>query len=202
MLGESNSDRVNRRRAATRREILDAAWDVLRADGPAALSLRDLAARVGMRAPSLYSYFSSKSDLYDALFMDGYQSVLASYETIDRTADPLADLRTSAHLFVTLAVEDPVRYTLLFQRPIPGFVPSAAAYAPSVAVYQLLVERMAAAGVTAQHHLDLWTALLSGLAAQQVANDPGGDRWLGLVDDAVDMFLAHVRPRARARRKG
>ena len=69
-------------------------------------------------------------------------------------------------------------------------------------MYQLLIERMAAAGITEQADLDLWTALLSGLASQQVANDPGGDRWLRLVDDAVDMFLAHVQPRARASRKG
>ena len=202
MLGDSNSDRVNRRRAATRREILDAAWEVLRAEGPAALSLRDLASRVGMRAPSLYSYFSSKNDIYDALFADGYQTVLDVYGSIERSDDPAADVRAAAHRFVALAVEDPVRYTLLFQRPIPGFEPSPEAYAPSVAMYQLLIERMAAIGVTDQADLDLWTALLSGLASQQVANDPGGDRWLRLVDDAVDMFLAHVRSRTGARRKG
>ena len=193
---------MNRRRAATRREILDAAWEVLRADGPAALSLRDLAARVGMRAPSLYSYFSSKNDIYDALFEDGNRAVLAVYESVEPTDDPVADLRASAHRFVQLAVDDPVRYTLLFQRPIPGFEPSPEAYAPAVAMYQTLVERMAAAGITDQADLDLWTALLSGLAAQQVANDPGGDRWLRLVDDAVDMYLAHVRPRTGADRKG
>src|SRR5687768_5832973 len=155
-----------------------------------------------MRAPSLYSYFSSKNDIYDALFADGYGAVLAVYGGVERSDDPLADLRASAHRFVALAVDDPVRYTLLFQRPIPGFEPSPEAYAPSVAMYQLLIERMAAAGITDQAHLDLWTALLSGLAAQQVANDPGGDRWLRLVDDAVDMFFAHVQPRTRARRKG
>jgi hypothetical protein len=38
----------------------------------------------------------------------------------------------------------------------------------------------------------LFTALLSGLADQQIANDPGGDRWLRLVDSAVDMYLGHV----------
>jgi hypothetical protein len=41
-------------------------------------------------------------------------------------------------------------------------------------------------------YLDLWTALTSGLVWQQIANEPGGDRWARLVDDVVDMFLAHV----------
>ncbi len=34
--------------------------------------------------------------------------------------------------------------------------------------------------------------MTAGLAAQQTANDPGGDRWLRLIDDAVDMYLDHV----------
>ncbi len=51
-----------------------------------------------------------------------------------------------------------------------------------------------ASRVTKPEAIDLWTALTSGLANQQVANDPGGDRWLRLVDDAVSMFLAqHVQ---------
>jgi hypothetical protein len=48
---------------------------------------------------------------------------------------------------------------------------------------------LAEAGVTDQADVDLWTAVLTGLASQQVANDPGGDRWLRLVDAAVDRFL-------------
>ena len=39
---------------------------------------------------------------------------------------------------------------------------------------------------------DLWTALLAGLSSQQLANDPGGDRYLKLIDDAVAMFAGHV----------
>jgi len=41
-------------------------------------------------------------------------------------------------------------------------------------------------------HFDMWTALVTGLAAQQTANDPGGERWLRLIDNAVDMYANHV----------
>ena len=41
--------------------LVDAAWKQARADGLAALSLRDLARAVGLQAPSLYSYFDSKN---------------------------------------------------------------------------------------------------------------------------------------------
>jgi hypothetical protein len=35
------------------------------------------------------------------------------------------------------------------------------------------------------------TAIVSGLIAQQNANDPGGDRWIRLCDDALEMFFDH-----------
>jgi hypothetical protein len=40
--------------------------------------------------------------------------------------------------------------------------------------------------------MDLWTALVSGLTNQQLANDPGGTRWARLVDRSVDMFIAEM----------
>ena len=70
-------DRRTQRREATKAEILDAAWALVREHGLAALSLRDLAARVGMRAPSLYQYFASKHAIYDAMFEQGTRQALA-----------------------------------------------------------------------------------------------------------------------------
>jgi hypothetical protein len=47
------------------------------------------------------------------------------------------------------------------------------------------------AGVQGTQYLDIWTALMTGLVDQQIANDPGGDRWIRLIDDVVAMFLAY-----------
>ena len=63
----------SRRHEATRREILDAAWAQAEELGIAAISLREVAAAVGMRAPSLYTYFASKDAIYDAMFAEGYE---------------------------------------------------------------------------------------------------------------------------------
>ncbi|MEQ9161469.1 MAG: helix-turn-helix domain-containing protein [Ilumatobacter fluminis] len=46
------------------RAILSA-WGQCRSHGLASLSLRQLAAAVGMRARSLYSYFDSKNAIFD-----------------------------------------------------------------------------------------------------------------------------------------
>ena len=50
-----------------------------------------------------------------------------------------------------------------------------------------------AVGVQDQATLDLWTAVMTGLADQQISDDPGRDRRTQLVDRAVDMLLADVR---------
>ena len=85
-----NRDRRAERREATRREILDAAWEIARRDGLSAVTLREVAASIGMRSPSLYSHFDSKNAIYDAMFGQAwtqYSEALAEVElTLPRSA--------------------------------------------------------------------------------------------------------------------
>jgi AcrR family transcriptional regulator len=200
MLGTPTRDRRAERREATRQEILDAAWAIVRVEGLAALNLRDIARRVGMQPPSLYVYFESKHAIYDAMFA---QAAADAKEALrfEPTGDRRADLRDAARRYVGFCADDAARYQLLFTRTIPGFEPEPETYAISVAGYESLRQLMARHGITRQADLDLWTGLLGGLAAQQMANDPGGDRWIRLVDDAVDMYIAHVTRTGKRRGK-
>jgi AcrR family transcriptional regulator len=203
-------DRRAERREATRAEILDTAWDLARTEGLAGLSLRDIAARIGMRPPSLYWYFDSKNAVFDAMFADGYRTLLDRIATEDWPDEPRASLNLTAKVIIEFMTEDAARAALLFQRTIPDFEPSAESYALAVEVVEQGKARFAAAGVTDPAAFDLWTALVSGLASQQLANDPGGDRWIRLIDDFVTMFanycetqrLPRTRPPARSRTKG
>ena len=192
-------DRKAERNAATRAEILEAAWALIREEGPAGLSLRDLGRRVGMRAQSLYSYFDSKHAIYDALFAQGYRELLDRLAAARFSDDPAEALRQGLRLWVGFASEDPARYQLLFQRTIPGFEPSPQSYALAVEALDGAKAQLAALGLTEPRHLDLTTAVVSGLVAQQHANDPTGDRWIRLVDEAIDMLMDHLKPRRRRR---
>jgi hypothetical protein len=78
------------------------------------------------------------------------------------------------------------------QRTIPGFVPSPESYAPAVEVMDRAREELAGLGAGGNDKLDLFTALIGGLIDSQQANDPGGDRWARLLDQAMDMFADHV----------
>jgi hypothetical protein len=103
----------------------------------------------------------------------------------------------------TFCVSDPVRYQLLFQRPIPGFEPSADAYAIAVEVLEHFRNRVRAAGIEDHDFaVDLWTAVSSGITSQQLANDPGGNRYERLIDRAVEMVLREVGYRRTNERKG
>jgi AcrR family transcriptional regulator len=201
MVVEPMRDRRAERREATKAEILDAAWELVRAEGLAALSLRDLARRVGMQAPSLYSYFDSKHAIYDAMFMQGNLELLRRYEAMPAFDDAVEEFRSNARMFVGFTVEDPARAQLMFMRSIPGFEPSAESYEVAVRIVELSKKRFAKLSVTKPEQFDLWTSVISGLSFQQIANEPGSDRWVRLVDDAVDMFLEHVNKNKRGRRK-
>jgi AcrR family transcriptional regulator len=191
-------DRRAERFAATRREILDAAWELAAVAGLVGIAMRDLGTAVGMRAQSLYAYFPSKHAMYDAMFAEANQELLARMKAVDGD-DPQRRLRAQARVFVQFCVEQPVRYQLLFQRTIPGFEPSPQAYAPAVEVLALSRRTVAACGVSGERAFDAWTALTGGIAAQQNANEPGGRRWTRLLDDTIDMYLTHYRSATRRR---
>lgn len=181
-------DRRSERHQATRGEILATAWSLTAEKGLTGWSLRELAAAVGMRAPSLYVYFPAKDQIYDAMFGDSYRQLLERSLATPLPAEPRERLRAMAVSFFDFAEENPARLQLMFWRVIPGFEPSPDAYAPSLQVMNLARESFAEIGVTDPAALDMMSALLTGLISQQTSNDPGGDRWRRLLDDAVDMF--------------
>jgi AcrR family transcriptional regulator len=185
------SDVRSRKRERTRAEILDAAWGLARRDGLAALSLRDLGAAVGMRAPSLYTYFGSKHDLYDAMFAQGMQQFADEIVRSPRGPTARDTLRNRVKTFVRVAAEDPLRYDLLFGRPVPGFVPSPESLSIGLSSLAGTRELARAAGLVSERAFDLLIATSRGLVAMQNANEPGGDRWIRLTDEVVEILVDH-----------
>jgi AcrR family transcriptional regulator len=188
-----NRDRRAERREATRREILDVAWDLAREHGLAGLTLRDIAARVGMRPPSLYSHFDSKHAIYDAMFAEGWQAVVDLSRATELPPEPRAALHVMARAFFDFAVANPARNELLNLRTIPGFEPSPAAYAVAREALAALTGLLARAGVADLAAADLFTALISGLINQQIANEPGGERWRRLLHRSIEMYADEIQ---------
>jgi AcrR family transcriptional regulator len=161
--------------------------------------MRDLGARVGMRAQSLYGYFPSKYAIFDAMFAESNRELLRRLSEPEPTGDPSERLARLASVFIDFSVADPVRYQLMFQRTIPGFEPSPEAFAPAIDVLDNARTTVRACGISDARAFDTWTAVTAGVAAQQNSNEPGGDRWVRLAGDITAMFLAYYGP---AKKKG
>ena len=207
MLGTPKRDRVAERRAATKREILDAAWAIARESGLTQITLRDVADRVGMQAPSLYSHFSSKMAIYDAMFGEAWSEYEATVGQLDGAVaaaleanDPRAAMLLISRHFYDFAVADHPRYQLMNERIVPGFEPSPESYAPSVRVMERrTATRSWALGDISEADFTIWVSILGGLINQHFANDPGGTRVSSLLARAVDMWADAVGlPRAEA----
>jgi AcrR family transcriptional regulator len=179
------------RRQTARADLLMAAWEMVREGGWSALSLRKLAHRAGITTPTVYAYFESKDAILDAMFGQAAESFAQTNAEPLPDGTPQQQLAAHAHRFAAFCISDVTRYQLLFQRLIPGFSPSPESYAPAVRALDSARQRLESAGARNPRDLDLWTAVTTGLVDQQISNDPGGDRWIGLIDDVVAMFLAH-----------
>ena len=175
--------------------IVDAAWGLARTEGIGGVTLHALAREIGMRQPSLYAYFDSKNALFDAMFADGNRRLLERLEALALPRSPRAAVKMFMRAFVTFALEDTARCLLLFQRPVPGFEPSAESYAAARQVLDRAVAVLRTAGVERQGDVDCFIAMIAGLIDAQMSNDPGGDRWIRHLDRLTDMYLDNAKRR-------
>lgn len=196
-------ERRQRNREEVRQAILTAARGAMRDHGVAALSLREVARRVRMQAPSLYAYFPSKAALYDALFLTAVR-LYRDYRLAsdDPDEDVWERLRALLETYMRFAQENPELYQLAFERPVPGFVPSEESLRESFGLLPRLEGILADAVAAGQIALDipipqardLVIAVAHGLTSQQMANDPrapaGAGRYGSLIVPAVAMLRA------------
>ena len=186
------------RRSQRRDQILAAAWDIAAELGLGAVTLHEVARRVGIRQPSLYGYVASKLDLYDAMYGQAYEQLLARLDATRPDGTAREQLLRVSRVVLDFLVEAPPRQQLLFQRTIPGFAPSPASYALARRLVDRCAGLLSALGADSPAHVDVYTALVGGLGAQQVANDPGGNRFTRHLEALLEVFLDHFVPEESA----
>jgi AcrR family transcriptional regulator len=199
--------RIERRRAAVIDEALDHALALMGEEGVGALSVSEVARRMGIRGPSLYKYFPSRHAVYDALFARGLAAERAAVRAaVEGVGRGVPAIRAGAVAVVRWAVDNPPLAQLLHWRPVPGFEPSPAVFEPSVgdmsdvrAEFSHAVRLGRLAPVAdSDDAVRLYTVVLSGLITQQLANQPGVPFEEGafsrLTGAAIDQFLSAYAP--------
>ena len=139
-LDESIPTLAERRRRASRElmrgEILAAAQNIIRTQGMDALSLRALAKAVGVTAPALYEYFSSKEAILRALFVEGSHVMLARMEqTISGSEPGVQRVLAVLNGYRRFAREEPDYFRLLFGTVEPPLEFSEDEYAGMKAIF-------------------------------------------------------------------
>ena len=206
--GDRRPDRRTRHREQTRSEILDHALQIMAEDGVAGLTMARLARAMDIRPPSLYKYYPSLLAVYDALFRRGQLANLEALRDGMRNAAPgLEAVARGMEATGRWAVANPVLAQLLFWRPVPGYQPSAEAFAPTGQIVDLLRSALTDAAARGQVHPDAATdagmELLSimhfGVISQHLANDADRDwdhgRYTRRHRDILSLFIKAYPPR-------
>lgn len=189
-------------RQETIEKILAIAREEMQEHGASALSLGVIARRLGMRTPSLYTYFDSKNAIYDELFRRGFLEFTRWMDERPYQDGSLQqNLESSMRTYMRFAQKNPDLYQLMFQRPIPGFVPSEESYAVSLALLdkaktqfsQIWESGEIVTKLSFEEARDLFIAFQHGLTEQHLANNPelpvGQGRFGGLIPQAVQIIL-------------
>lgn len=160
----------------TNAKVIAAAQDVLEAAGPAGLTMQEVAARVGVRAPSLYKRFADREAVLAAV-------VAATVEELGRRLEAAPDLTALATTYRAFAHERPEAFRLVFT-PYAEEEALRRSAAPVLrAAAQLVGEEDALAAAR------LFTAWATGFLHMELA---GAFRLGGDVDEAFRYGLEHL----------
>ena len=134
---------VNQSPAPLTTRLVDAAARLLLEQGPAGLSLRKVAAAVGVSTMPVYTLFGDKHGLLTAMYRDGFRRLGAALHEVSPSDDPLGDLIQLGVAYRRAALASPNLYGLLFGRMVPEFTPDAEEQAAAHATYQPLIDAVA-----------------------------------------------------------
>jgi AcrR family transcriptional regulator len=123
--------------------LVDEAARLLVEHGPAGLSLRKLAASVGVSTMPVYTLFGDKQGLLAAMHREGFRRLGDALAAVPQTDDPMADVIALGVAYRQAALQSPHLYGLMFGRMAPDFSPADDDRAAADATYQPLVDAVA-----------------------------------------------------------
>ena len=98
----------------TRRTILDAAEHLLATVGESGLSIREVCARAGVTAPTIYHHFGDKAALVARVVDDCFADFARSFAHRAAPHDPVEALRWAFDRYVEYGLRHPIHYRLMF----------------------------------------------------------------------------------------
>ena len=188
--------------ADARTRIVEVAAQLLKKQGPSAVTTRGVAQAAGVQAPAIYRLFGDKAGLLEAVAehaMAAYVSTKAAIveEAETHGVDPVVDLRVGWHAQIEFGLNNPTLFRLLSD---PGRVAHSPAARSGRLVLEARMHRVAAAGrlkVTESRAVMLFQSAGVGVLTTVLATPPA-DRDPGLPDVVLEGVLAQILTEAPA----
>jgi AcrR family transcriptional regulator len=118
--GLTRRERVHR---ATKADLVAASRELLVEQGLTAVTVRAVAARLGMTAPAIYRYYDSREALLEAVIDELYDEIADELEVAcesQRDATLTDRFAVTSRAFRRWALDHRAEFGLLFGAPIPG----------------------------------------------------------------------------------
>lgn len=107
-------------KAAERARILDAALEILAADGYQGLTMRRLGQQIGASATKIYLYFVNKDEVYLSVIIEGYRLLLDDLrQAVAAHTDPDARLDAFFQAYADFARTHPAFFQTMVQKKAP-----------------------------------------------------------------------------------
>ena len=101
------------RKPLTREAIVQSARTLIAADGLDALSVRRVAATLGVSAPALYAYVDNKPDLLRAVAELEFEDLVERFDAVD-APDPVDRIRGHIRAYIEHAQASPALFEVMF----------------------------------------------------------------------------------------
>lgn len=190
--------------AASKAEILKAATAQFVEHGLAGLNVRKIAARAGVSTIGVYSHFSGKAGLLEALYIDGFLQLGDAVSEGWDNDNAHEAVRHAVDRYLSFTQNNAAHYGLMFDSGSMEYQPSPAAreaartaFGKLVATVSRIDELKLDAKQGWRLAFELW-ALVHGfvsLRSHLPASENGDQTWLNAVHSAVDVHLSGVLSR-------
>ncbi len=187
-----------------REAIIAAARALIVADGLEALSLRKLAAELGVTAPALYAHVRDKQDLLRALAEGEFEALVDRFAEVD-DPDPIARIKGHGRAYVQHARENPELFRVMFLFPpelSPASVPAEVELPGATKAFEAaagaVADAIAAGLIDADDPLlvalTLWSGTHGVANVLQLGFGLPTELEDAMIDEVTDRLLAGYRP--------
>ena len=126
-----------------RERILSAARDLFLEHGAGGVTMRGLAARIGVTPMALYRHFDNRDDLLDAIVAHGHATFLGYLNRALAEPTPAARLVAADEQYLAFALDHPRSYAVMFMEHAVNVAGPAKAQAwENAATFRFLVDRI------------------------------------------------------------